>query len=118
MGTTLPQKSSSKARRKKGRSRNSPCEEEEDIPLKNSSSSKMLAKAFKIDVTQCQHCKGDMDTLAAITNRSEVARYLKHLDIEHEAPARAPSRYYERPFEFLFGRYIRKHHHKQRILMV
>ena len=26
---------------------------------------------------------------AAITNRSEVARYLKHLGIEHEAPSRA-----------------------------
>jgi len=40
-----------------------------------------------------------MATLAAITNRSEVARYLKHLGIEHEAPARAPPRYQEEPFE-------------------
>jgi hypothetical protein len=43
---------------------------------------------------------GDMAILAAITNRSEVARYLKHLGIEHEAPARAPPRYQEEPFEF------------------
>jgi hypothetical protein len=28
-----------------------------------------------------------MAIIAAITNRSEVARYLKHLGIEHEAPA-------------------------------
>jgi hypothetical protein len=41
-----------------------------------------------------------MAILAAITNRSEVARYLKHLGIEHEAPARAPPRYYEGSFEF------------------
>jgi hypothetical protein len=41
-----------------------------------------------------------MAILAAITNRSEVARYLKHLGIEHEAPARAPPRYQEEPFEF------------------
>ena len=46
----------------------------------------MLAKVFRIDVTKCQHCKGDMAILAAITNRCEVARYLKHLGIEHEAP--------------------------------
>ncbi len=62
--------------------------------------SKMLAKVFKINVTHCQHCKGDLATLAAITNRSEVARYFKHLGIEHEAPARATPRYQEEPFEF------------------
>jgi hypothetical protein len=33
----------------------------------------MLAKVFRIDVTKCQHCIGDMAILAAITNRSEVA---------------------------------------------
>jgi hypothetical protein len=41
-----------------------------------------------------------MAILAAITNRSEVARYLKHLGIEHEAPARAPPRYQEESFDF------------------
>ena len=83
---------------KKGRPRKTVCDE--DIPLRNSSWSKMLAKVFRIDVTKCQHCQGDMAILAAITNRSEVARYLKHLGIEHEAPARAPPRYQEEPFEF------------------
>ena len=38
----------------------------EDIPLKNSSWSKMLAKVFIIDVTQCQYCKGEMAILAQI----------------------------------------------------
>ena len=63
----------------------------------------MLAKVFKIDVTKCEHCRGEMAIMAAITNRSEVAelaRYFKHLGIEHEAPARAPPRYNEGPFEF------------------
>jgi hypothetical protein len=87
-----------KPEEKKGRSPKSSCTE--DIPLKNSSWSKMLAKVFRIDVTKCQHCKGDMAIIAAITNRSEVARDLKHLGIEHEAPARAPPRYQEEPFEF------------------
>ena len=87
-----------KPEEKKGRSPKSSCTE--DIPLKNSSWSKMLAKVFRIDVTKCQHCKGDMAIIAAITNRSEVARYLKHLGIEHEPPARAPPRYRSEPLEF------------------
>ena len=43
----------------------------------------MLAKVFQVDVTQCQQCKGEMSIVAAIIKRSEVARYLKHLGIEH-----------------------------------
>jgi hypothetical protein len=53
------------------------------------------AKSLKISKYYRGHCKGHMAILAAITNRSEVARYLKHLGIEHEAPARAPPRYQE-----------------------
>ena len=60
----------------------------------------MLAKVLKNDVTQCQHCKGDMAIEAAISKHSEVARYLKHLDIEHEPPARAQPQYQEESFEF------------------
>jgi hypothetical protein len=41
-----------------------------------------------------------MAIIAAITNRSEVARYLKHLGIEHEALARSPPRYQEESFDF------------------
>jgi len=62
----------------------------DESPLKNSCWGKMLAKVFEIDVTQCQHCKGEMSIVAAIIKRSEVARYLKNLGIEHEPPARAP----------------------------
>ena len=49
----------------------------------------MLAKVFEIDVTQCQHCKGEMSIVAAIIKRSDVARYLKHLGIEHEPPGQS-----------------------------
>jgi hypothetical protein len=41
-----------------------------------------------------------MAIIAAITNHSEVARYLKHLGIEHESPAWALPRYQHDPFEF------------------
>jgi hypothetical protein len=62
----------------------------------------LLCKFYKQDAEsrKCQNCKGDVAILAAITNHSEVVRYIKHLGIEHEAPARAPPRYNEEPFEF------------------
>ncbi|MEI8027988.1 MAG: hypothetical protein WCI18_16680 [Pseudomonadota bacterium] len=60
----------------------------------------MLAKVFEIDVTKCQHGKREMSIVAAIIKRSEVVRYLKHLGIEHEPPARAPPRYLQEYFEF------------------
>ena len=68
--------------------------------IKNYSWSKMLAKVFKIDVTKCQRCNGDMAVMAALIDRSEVARYLTHVGIEHEAPIRAPPRYIEESFDF------------------
>jgi len=60
----------------------------------------MLAKAFEIDVSRCQHCKGEMSIVAAIIKPSEVARHLKHLGIEYEAPDRAPPRHQGEPLEF------------------
>ena len=68
--------------------------------IKNYSWSKVLAKAFKIDVTKCERCNGDMTVMAALIDRGEVARYRKHVGIEHEAPARAPPRFTEESFDF------------------
>ena len=68
--------------------------------IKNYSWSKVLAKAFKIDVTKCERCNGDMTVMAALIDRGEVARYRKHVGIEHEAPARAPPRFTEEPLDF------------------
>ena len=75
-------------------------EDASDNPIKNYSWSKMLAKVFKIDVTKCERCNGDMAVMAALIDRGEVARYLKHLGIEHEAPARAPPRQKEESLDF------------------
>jgi hypothetical protein len=87
-----------KPEERKGRPVKVDCTDES--PLKNSSWGKMLAKVFEIDVTKCQHWKGEMSIVAAIIKCSEVARYLKHLGIEHEPPARAPPRYQQDSFEF------------------
>ena len=59
----------------------------------------MLAKVFKIDVSQCGSCGGDLVKIAAITDPMEARRYLKHVGIPHDAPARAPPRSVQGEFE-------------------
>ena len=61
---------------------------------------KMLAKVFKIDVTKCASCGGYLVKKAAITNPLESRRYLKHVDLPPDAPARAPRRSVQGEFEF------------------
>ena len=51
----------------------------------------MLAKVFKIDVSQCASCGGGLALAAAITDLMKARRYLKHVGIPHDAPARAPA---------------------------
>jgi len=67
---------------------------------KNHAWSKVLALVFKIDVTKCVHCEGKLRAVAAIQDRDEITRYLIHLGIDHEAPARAPPRYRQQSLEF------------------
>jgi len=50
----------------------------------------MLAKVFKIDVTKCSSCNGEMHAICSVQDRFSVERYLKHVGIEHQPPARAP----------------------------
>jgi hypothetical protein len=68
--------------------------------LKNSRWAIMLAKVFKIDVTKCNKCGGDMSVVAALRDSHSIERYLKHVGIDHEAPARAPPKY--QPGELFF----------------
>ncbi|MCX6125359.1 MAG: hypothetical protein NTV34_11530 [Proteobacteria bacterium] len=67
---------------------------------KNHAWSKILALVFKIDVTKCVHCEGKLRAVAAIQERDEITRYLKHLGIDHEALARTPPRYRQQSLEF------------------
>ncbi|MCX6111105.1 MAG: hypothetical protein NTZ90_16040 [Proteobacteria bacterium] len=62
-------------------------------PLRNYSWFKLLAKVFKIDVTTCDACGDPMKKISAITDPIQVRRYLKHMNIDYEPPARAPPRY-------------------------
>ena len=69
-------------------------------PLKNSSWSKMLAQVFKIDVSRCDHCGGDMAAISAITERDGIVRYLKHINIDFNPPPRAPPKHRQESFDF------------------
>ena len=67
---------------------------------KNPSWSKMLAKVFKIDVTQCIHCTGTLRPIAAIKDPDEIIRYLKHEGIDYERPEKAPAKYRHQSLRF------------------
>ena len=74
-------------------------------PRRNYTWSKMLAKVFKVDVTKCDACGGQVKKISAITDPMQVRRYLKHENIDYEPPARAPPRYQQGEFDFEDAQY-------------
>ena len=52
---------------------------DKDQTVRNYSWSKMLAKVFKIDVTKCQSCGGDLARAGAIMSQESIKRYLSHI---------------------------------------
>ena len=72
----------------------------EENTLKNYSWSKMLARAFKIDVTQCEQCGGNMRAVSSIMERMSIIRYLKAAGIDYEIPARGPPKYIDVSLDF------------------
>ena len=75
-------------------------DENEKSKVKNPAWSKMLAKVFKIDVTQCIHCTGTLRPIAAIKDRDEIIRDLKHEGIDYEPPEKAPAKYRHQSLRF------------------
>ena len=57
---------------------------------------KLLQRVFKIDVTQCLYCKGEVRVvaaiLAAILERTAVQQILTHLGLPAELPKITPAR--------------------------
>jgi hypothetical protein len=80
-------------------------EEPGDRALCNYAWSKMLAKVFKIDVSKCDDCGGQLKKLSAITHPVQVRRYLQHVNIDDEPPARAPPRHQQGEFDFETAQY-------------
>jgi hypothetical protein len=85
-------------------------EDGERAKVPNYSWAKMLAQVFKINVTQCTSCGGDLVKVAAITDPMEAKRFLKHVGIPHDAPARAPPRSVQGEFEFEYQPFPDDHH--------
>jgi hypothetical protein len=67
-------------------------QDNEPRAFKNHSWSKMLAKAFKIDVTTCDHCGGKLQKVCAVNDKDSIRRYLMHLGIDPDPPLRSPAR--------------------------
>ena len=72
----------------------------EENPVKNCRWAKMLARVFKIDVSTCDHCGGDLQKVCAVLDPDSVKRYLRHARIEHEAPVRGPPRSVQEEFMY------------------
>lgn len=68
-------------------------DEEDKKAVKNYRWAKMLARVFKIDVSSCRKCGGDMVALAAITDPDGVKRYLRDLGVDTDPPNLVASKY-------------------------
>jgi hypothetical protein len=75
-------------------------EDSSETKAKNHSWSAMLAQVFKIDVTKCETCGDDMVAICSVTDPESVRRYLKHINVDYEPPARAPPRTVQESFDF------------------
>ena len=66
-------------------------EDEKEKSLNSSSWAKMLARVFKIDVTKCEHCGGNLYPVSAVIDPSQTSRYLKHMGLPHLPPEKPPN---------------------------
>ncbi len=48
----------------------------------------MLAQVFKIDVARCDSCGGSMAAISPIMEPESIVRYLKHMNLDYDPPAR------------------------------
>ena len=47
---------------------------------------KLLNRVFKVDITECQFCRGEVKVVAAIMEKTAIERILKHLNLPTEPP--------------------------------
>lgn len=53
---------------------------------------KLLNRVFKIDITQCQFCKGEVKVVAAILEKTATQKILNHLGLHTDPPLISPAR--------------------------
>jgi len=61
---------------------------------------KMLAQVFKIDLTKCESCGGDMVAVGSVKDREQIRRYLSHIGLDPDPPPMAPQRSWQGPLDF------------------
>ena len=65
--------------------------EHENLPVVRFTWSKLLARAFKIDVESCPACSGRLRMMGAITNPFQIRRYLQHVGEATAPPPISPA---------------------------
>ena len=53
---------------------------------------KLLNRVFKIDITQCQFCRGEVKVISAILEKRTIEKILRHLGLPTEPPPIYPAR--------------------------
>ena len=48
--------------------------------------SRLLKRVFRVDVSRCPRCGGDLEILSAVTDGDGVARYLEHVGMGRDPP--------------------------------
>ena len=74
--------------------------DDEKTKVKNTSWAIILARVFKINISICPDCGGEMVVMGMVQNPDEVSRYLKHVGISTRAPPIAEAKIKQIPLEF------------------
>jgi hypothetical protein len=64
----------------------------EKVRSKRDSWAKMLARVFKIDITKCSSCGGQIRFVCAVMESRAIRRYFEHIGIDLHPPYRAAPR--------------------------
>lgn len=77
-------------------------------PLQGSSWARLLSRVFNIDISRCL-CGGELRAVAAICDPDKAHRYLRHVGLSVDRPARAPPQYKPVVMEFDAGPAVDAH---------
>ena len=68
--------------------------------VKDSSWARLLARCFKVDVSRCPRCGGDLRIIGAVTDSRQAERYLRHLGLAHHPPPIKPAKFRQGELHF------------------
>lgn len=70
--------------------------------VKNHRRARLLKRIFKIDIGVCPKCGTDLEIRAAVHDREEIKRYLRHIGVAEHPPPIAPARHEHRDLGLSF----------------